>query len=108
MEAAICAVITLSSFDVLRVLSGADYLHVFEADRLQALASIYVGVHGAGYNVAEIFLGLGSTVFGYLWFESMPGSHLLQSTTYKTMVQSLYEFCTDASKPVRSNSLTML
>ncbi len=42
------------------------------------------------------------------WFESMPGSHLLQSTTYKTMVQSLYEFCTDASKPVRSNSLTLL
>ncbi len=70
MEAAICVVMTLSSFDVLRVLSGADYLHVFEADRLQALASIYVGAHGAGYNVAEIFLGLGSTVFGYLWLKS--------------------------------------
>jgi len=70
MEAVICVVMTLSSFDVLRVLSGADYLRVFEADRLQALASIYIGAHGAGYNVAEIFLGLGSTVFGYLWFKS--------------------------------------
>lgn len=70
MEAAICVVMTLSSFDVLRVLSGADYLRVFEADRVQALASIYVGAHGAGYNVAEMFLGLGSTVFGYLWFKS--------------------------------------
>jgi len=69
MEAVICVVMTLSSFDVLRVLS-ADYLRVFEADRLQALASIYIGAHGAGYNVAEIFLGLGSTVFGYLWFKS--------------------------------------
>jgi hypothetical protein len=35
------------------------------------------------------------------WFKSMPGSHLLQSTTYKNTGQSLYEFCTDASKPVR-------
>src|SRR5208337_2854200 len=70
MEAAICVVMTLSSFDVLRVLSGADYLRAFEADRLQALASIYIGAHGAGYNVAEIFLGLGSTVFSYLWFKS--------------------------------------
>lgn len=70
MEAAICVVMTLSSFDVLRVLSGADYLRVFEPDRLQALARIYIGTHGAGYNVAEMFLGLGSTVFGYLWFKS--------------------------------------
>jgi len=70
MEAAICVVMTLSSFDVLRVLSGTAYLRVFEADRLQALARIYIGAHGAGYNVAEMFLGLGSTVFSYLWFKS--------------------------------------
>jgi hypothetical protein len=70
MEAVICVVMTLSSFDVLRVLSGAEYLRVFEPDRLQTLARIYVGAHGAGYNVAEIFLGLGSTVFSYLWFKS--------------------------------------
>jgi Domain of unknown function (DUF4386) len=70
MEAAICVVMTLSSFDVLRVLSGAEYLRVFEADRLHALANIYVGGHGAGYNVAEMFLGLGSTVFACLWFKS--------------------------------------
>src|SRR5271157_487949 len=69
-EAVICVVMTLSSLDVLRVLSGADYLRAFEADRLQAMAGIYIGAHGAGYNVAEIFLGLGSTVFGYLWFKS--------------------------------------
>jgi hypothetical protein len=69
MEAVICVVMTLSSFDVLRVLSRADSLRVLEADRLQAL-SIYIGAHGAAYNVAEIFLGLGSTVFGCLWFKS--------------------------------------
>ena len=49
MEAVICVVMTLSSFDVLRVLSGAEYLRVFEADRLQALARMYLGAHGAGY-----------------------------------------------------------
>jgi len=70
MEAVICVVMTLSSFDVLRVLSGAEYLRVFEADRLQALARMYLGAHGAGYNVAEVFLGLGSTVFNCLWFKS--------------------------------------
>ena len=70
MEAAICVVMTLSSFDVLRVLSGAESVKVFEADRLQAMATIYLGAHGDGYNVAEMFLGLGSTVFAYLWFKS--------------------------------------
>ena len=69
MEAAICVVMTLSSFDVLRVLSGADYLRAFEADRLQALA-IYLGAHGDGYNVAEMFLGLGSTILACLWLKS--------------------------------------
>ena len=69
-EAVICVVMTLSSFDVLRVLSGAEYLRVFDPDRLQALATIYVGAHGDGYNVAEMFLGLGSTVFAYLWLMS--------------------------------------
>ena len=70
MEAVICVVMTLSSFDVLRVLSGAESLRVFEADRLHALATIYLGAHGDGYNVAEMFLGLGSAVFAYLWFKS--------------------------------------
>ena len=31
------------------------------------------------------------------WFESMPGSHLFVSMTYKTAVLLLYEFCTDTS-----------
>jgi hypothetical protein len=70
MEAVICVVMTLSSFDVLRVLSGAAYSRGFEADRLQALARIYIGAHADGYNVAEIFLGLGSTVFACLWLKS--------------------------------------
>lgn len=70
IETAILVLITLNDFDVLRILSGADYLRVFEADRLQALARLSIGAHGAGYNVGLVFCGLGSTVFCYLWFKS--------------------------------------
>jgi hypothetical protein len=58
------------NFDVLRILSGAEYLRVFEADRLAALARLSLGAHFASYNVGFVFLGAGSTVFGYLWVRS--------------------------------------
>jgi hypothetical protein len=61
---------TLNCFHVLRLLSGAAYLRAFEADRLQALTMLSIGAHDAGYNVAMIFFGLGSTVFSYLFLKS--------------------------------------
>ena len=70
IETAVLVVITLNDFDVLRVLSDAAYLRVFEADRLQALARLSIGAHGAGYNVGLMFAGLGSTLFCYLWWKS--------------------------------------
>ena len=70
IETAILVVVTLSDFDVLRILSGADYLKAFEADRLQALARLSIGAHGAAYNVGLVFAGLRSTAFCYLWFKS--------------------------------------
>src|SRR6266478_6282517 len=36
-------VMTLNLFDALRLLQGASYVQVFEADRLQALARLYLG-----------------------------------------------------------------
>lgn len=60
----------LNDFDVLRFLSGAEYLRVFEVDRLQALARFQMGAHGAGSLVDFVFLGLGSTVFGVVWLKS--------------------------------------
>jgi hypothetical protein len=39
-------VITLNRLAVLRVLSGADYLRVIEADPLQAFASLSIGAQG--------------------------------------------------------------
>jgi hypothetical protein len=70
METAVLVVVTLNGFDVLRFLSGADYLGAFEADRLQVLARLSLGAYVAGYYVGFVFLGLGSAVFSYLWFKS--------------------------------------
>ena len=70
IETAILVVVTLSDFDVLRILSGAEYLKAFEADRLQALARLSIGAHSAAYNVGLVFAGLRSTAFCYLWLKS--------------------------------------
>jgi hypothetical protein len=70
IETAILVVVTLSDFDVLRILSGADYLQGFEADQLQALARLSIGAHHDVYNVGLVFAGLRSTAFCYLWFKS--------------------------------------
>ena len=70
VETATLVVVTLSDFYLLRILSGADYLHAFEANQLQALARLSVGAHGAAYNVGLVLAGLRSTAFCYLWFKS--------------------------------------
>jgi len=70
IETSLCVVMTLSSFDVLRLLSGSASLQVWEPDRLQALARLSLGAHGDAFNVCLLFFGLGSTVFGYLWVKS--------------------------------------
>jgi hypothetical protein len=62
-------VMTLHLFDALRFLHGAD-LQAFEADRLQGLASFYLGTRFDYYYVGLLFGALASTVCGYLWFKS--------------------------------------
>lgn len=61
---------TLNLFDALRLLRGADYLRVFEADRLQALARLYIGAGFDQYYVGLLFYALASTACSYLWFKS--------------------------------------
>jgi hypothetical protein len=63
-------VMTLNLFDALRLVRGADYLRAFEADRLQALARLYLGTSFDYYYVALLFGALASTVCGYLWLKS--------------------------------------
>jgi Domain of unknown function (DUF4386) len=70
LYASMWVLMTLNLFEALRLLSGADYLRVFEAERLQALARLYVGIRFDQYYVGLLFWGLGSTVCSYLWFKS--------------------------------------
>ena len=70
VETSIFCVITLSSFLVLSLSSGAEYLKAIEADQLQAFAMLAIELYGTGFIVSPIFLGLGSAAFSYLLFKS--------------------------------------
>jgi Domain of unknown function (DUF4386) len=50
--------------------AAADYLRVFEADRLHSLARLYLSTRFEQYYVGLLFWGLASAVCGYLWFKS--------------------------------------
>src|SRR3989442_1855764 len=67
---------TLNLFDALRLLSGADYLRVFEAERQQTLARLYLSERFDQYYVGLLFWGLAATVSSCLWFRSnyIPGA----------------------------------
>ncbi len=54
IETAILVVVTLNDLDVLRILSGAGYLQAFDAGRLQALARLSIGAHGAAPGTAGV------------------------------------------------------
>jgi len=61
---------TLNLFDALRVLSGAEYLRAFETERLQALARLSLRARFDEYYFGLLFYGMGSAIWGYLWFKS--------------------------------------
>ncbi len=61
---------TLNLFDALRLLSGANSMWAFEAERVQDLARLYLSTRFDYYYVGLLFGSLASTVCGYLWFKS--------------------------------------
>jgi hypothetical protein len=61
---------TLNMLSSLRLLHGASYLGVFEADRLQALGRLYLAANFDDYYVGLPFFGLAATVCAYLWLKS--------------------------------------
>ncbi len=63
-------VIALNLFEALRLLSGVDYMRVFEVDRLQALSRLSQARSFDVYYVGLVFYALASTVCSYLWFKS--------------------------------------
>ena len=70
IETATLVGITVNDFTALRLLSGVDYLHTLEPERLHALARLALSAHGAAYQVGLFFFGLGSALFCCLWLKS--------------------------------------
>lgn len=60
----------LNYFFVVLLLSGADYLAVFQADQLQALALLFLNAHHYGFTIGIPFLSLHAFALGYLIFKS--------------------------------------
>ena len=63
-------VMSLQLFDALRLMHGADYLHVFEPERLNALAKLYLAARFDRYYGGLLFYALGGTVSSYLLYKS--------------------------------------
>ncbi len=69
-ETIVLFVMSLFSFFVLQLLSGEDYLTVFDPNQIRALVKLFLKVQGAGFTFGMIFLGLGGVVFNYLFYKS--------------------------------------
>jgi Domain of unknown function (DUF4386) len=67
---AISCVSDLNLFAGLLLLSGADYLKVFRADQLQALAMLFLYLYKNGFLIAQIFFAAWLFPLGYLVFKS--------------------------------------
>jgi hypothetical protein len=69
-ESSVLAVILLNRYITLQILSGAEYLTVFEPNQLHALAMVFLDAYGTGYDPGVILFRLGPTVFSYLFLQS--------------------------------------
>ena len=63
---AVYSINLLNQFAAVLLLSGTDYLKVFQVDQLQALAMFFLNLHKNGYWIAQIFFGAWLFPLGYL------------------------------------------
>ena len=65
----------LNQFAVLLLLSGTEYLTVFETDELHALVILFLDLHEHGIHISGMFWGLWLFPMGYLVYKSsfLPG-----------------------------------
>jgi hypothetical protein len=70
VDCVILAASTVNDLAALRLLSGSGYVRGFETVQLQVLARLFLSLRTFGFQIAFIFLGLGSAVFAYLWLKS--------------------------------------
>jgi hypothetical protein len=64
--AAIFAIALNNLFYVLQLMSGADYLKVFEANQLRAQVMLYLESFQSGWNIGMVIFGLHLLLLGYL------------------------------------------
>jgi hypothetical protein len=67
---AIFGIILLNLFIVLMLLSGADYLAVFEPNQLHALEMLFRNAYQHGFNIGFVVFGLHIFGLGYLIYKS--------------------------------------
>ncbi len=74
-EAVLGGATVLISFFVLQILKSNSYTTAFNPEQLQALAGIFLNVRTAGLDIVLLFVGVGGTVFLYLFLKSkyIPG-----------------------------------
>ena len=60
----------LNLFSVVLLLSGADYLKVFQMDQLQSLAMFFLYLYKNGFMIAQFFYAAWLFPLGYLVFKS--------------------------------------
>jgi type IV secretory pathway TrbD component len=60
----------LNLFTALLLLSGDDYLKVFQADQLQTLAMLFLNLYSNGFIIAQVFYSTWLFPLGYLVFKS--------------------------------------
>lgn len=69
-QTAILGINLLNHFNALLLLSGAEYLQVFEPAQLHALVLLSLTEHAYGYLISGVFFGLHCFVLGYLLYKS--------------------------------------
>jgi hypothetical protein len=69
-EAVLGCATVLISFIVVLLLNGKGYSTVGEAEQLHVLAGLFLNVRTAGLDIVLILVGLGGTVFCYLFYKS--------------------------------------
>jgi len=88
-EAVLGCVVIIFYLAILMLLSGADYLQVFQPEQLQALARFFGKLGGAGYYILLITMGIGAIAYCYLFYISRYIPKVLAAwgiITYSTMV----------------------
>ena len=60
----------LNLFSAVMLLSGADYLNVFQIDQLQTLAMFFLYLYKNGFMIAQFFYAAWLFPLGYLVFKS--------------------------------------